>query len=238
MKENEESHYLEDFRDNMYALLECYRREGVDGVLDDEHHKAFLIDFGVVFGPTCLPASYFKTIRNGLNSGEKNVMSAVGKGMLRKFSFSSFFVNPLTYDALSGAMALAFVHILNNVDDVIEGWKKDRENMGGIWTSRAAKGTHGIGAVGNVAIAKDGRKAHDDFLKLLFDIKRHSRYGELKSDSTEAWMTNERQNPSKRRKTNAVTQSTVSPTFDLLGSLPVPVDTTDSQCDRVTHFLS
>ena len=61
MKENEECHDLEDLRDSMYALLECYRREGVDGVLDDEHHKAFLIDFGVVFGPICLPTDYRPT---------------------------------------------------------------------------------------------------------------------------------------------------------------------------------
>ena len=165
-------------------------------------------------------------------------MSAVGTGMKSKFSFPSFFVNPLTYDALSGAMALAFVQILNNVNGVIEGSKKDRVNMGGIWTSRAAKGTHGIGAVGNVTFAEDGRKAHDDFLKVLMDVKQHSQYGELKSNSKDVWMTNVRQNPSKRRRTNAVTQSTVGPTFDLLGSLQVPVDTTGLQSDRVTRFLS
>ena len=76
--------------------------------------------------------------------------------------------------------------MLNNVDGVIEGSKKDQVNMGGIWTSRAAKGTHRIGAVGNVAFNEDGQKAHDDFLKLLMNVKQHSRYGELKKESKDA----------------------------------------------------
>ena len=97
------------------------------------------LKYDVVFGSICLPADFFKIIRPGLNSGEKIVMSAVGTGMMSKFSFSSFFVNPLTYDSLSGAMALAFVQMLNNLDGVIEDSKKDRVNMGGIWTSKAAK---------------------------------------------------------------------------------------------------
>ena len=71
--------------------------------------------------------------------------------------------------------------------------------------SKAAKGTSGIGAVGNVAIDEEGRKAYDDFLKLLMAVKQHRRYGELKKDSKDAWMTNVGQNPSKRRRTNAVT---------------------------------
>ena len=109
MKEYEEKHSLEDFRDGMNALLECYQDVGVDAVLDDEYRKALLIDFGVVFGPICLPKDLFKTIRPGLNSGEKIVMSAIGTHTMSKFLFLSFFVNPLTYNALSGAMALAFV---------------------------------------------------------------------------------------------------------------------------------
>ena len=60
--------------------------------------------------------------------------------------------------------------------------------MRGIWTSRAAKGTYGIGTVGNVAFDEDGRKAYDDFLKLLMAVKQHSRYNELKKDSKDAWM--------------------------------------------------
>ena len=61
MKENEEIHSLEDFRDGMNAMLECYQEGGVDAVLDDEYHYALLIDFGVVFGPICLPADYRPT---------------------------------------------------------------------------------------------------------------------------------------------------------------------------------
>ena len=73
------------------------------------------------FSAICLPADLFKIIRPGLNSGEKIVISAVCTGMMSKFSFSSFFVNPLTYDALSGAIVFAFVQMLNNVNGVIEG---------------------------------------------------------------------------------------------------------------------
>ena len=92
--------------------------------------------------------------------------------------------------------------------------------------------------MGNVVIDEEGQKAHDDFLKLLMAVKQHSCYGELKKDSKDAWMTNVRQNLSKRRRTNVVTQSTEGPTFDLLGSLQVPVDTTSLQSDRVSHLLS
>ena len=135
-------------------------------------------------------------------------------------------------------MALAFVQILNNVDVVIEGSKRTREDMGGIWTSTAAKGTFGIGVVGNVAIDEEGRQAHDDFLNLLMEVKQHSHYDELKNRSKDAWMTYVSQNPSKDRRKISVTQSTVGPTFNLVGSLQVPVDTTGLQRARLLHLLT
>lgn len=113
-------------------------------------------------------------------------------------------------------MALGLVQFLNNVDDIIDG-KTGREDMGGIWTSDAAKG--GFGSVGDVAIADEGRKVHDDFLKLLMTIKQHSIYPGLMGDIKDAWMMNaDDKKQKKRRKTNAVTQSTKGPTFNLLGS--------------------
>ena len=120
---------------------------------------------------------------------------------------------------------------------MMEGSKKGRDNMGGIWTSKAAKGTHGIGAVGNVSIDEEGRQVHDEFLDLLMEVRVHDHYNELKNRSKEAWTTYVSQNTSKRRKTNAVTQSTVAPTFNLVGSLQVPVDTTGLQRARLRNLF-
>ena len=55
-------------------------KKGVDVVINNEHHSALLIDFAVVFGPTCMPYALFKFIKSGLNSGEKTVMSDIGAG--------------------------------------------------------------------------------------------------------------------------------------------------------------
>ena len=128
--------------------------------------------------------------------------------------------------------------MLNNVGHVMGGSKKDRDNMGGIWTSKAAKGTHGIGAVGNVSIDEEGRQVHDEFLDLLMEVRVHDHYNELKNRSKEAWTTYESQYTRKRRKTNAVTRSTVAPTFNLLGSLQVPVDTRGLQGARLRNMLN
>ena len=110
--------------------------------------------------------------------------------------------------------------------------------MGGIWTSKAAKGTHGIGAVGNVSIDEEGRQVHDEFLDLLMEVRVHGHYNELKNRSKEAWTTYESQYTSKRRKTNKVTRSTVAPTFNLMGPLQVPVDTTGVQAARLRNMLN
>jgi len=109
--------------------------------------------------------------------------------------------------------------MLNNVDGVING-EKGREDMGGIWTSKAAKGKSGIGSFGNVAIDESGRKVHDDFVKLLLAAKQHRGYPGLEAAIKEKWSEKEAANPKKRRKTNVAAQSTVGPTFNLLGSEP------------------
>ena len=109
--------------------------------------------------------------------------------------------------------------MLNNVDGVING-EKGREDMGGIWTSKAAKGKSGIGSFGNVAFDESGRKVHDDFVQLLLAAKQHRGYPVLEAAIKEKWSEKVAANPKKRRKTNMATQSTVGPTFNLLGSEP------------------
>ena len=80
IKENDEGRSLEEFRDGMNAMLACYRRKGIDVVIKDKHHSALLIDFAVIFGPASMPKTLFNSIKSGLNSGDKNVMSDIGPG--------------------------------------------------------------------------------------------------------------------------------------------------------------
>ena len=69
-----------------------YEENGVDAVLDNEHHHEILVDFAVTFGSVCIPQLLFNSAKQRLDSGEDNIMSVVGTGMMSKVDYRFFFV--------------------------------------------------------------------------------------------------------------------------------------------------
>ena len=114
-------------------------------------------------------------------------------------------------------MALGVLHFLNNVDKIIdeESLVSD-DDKGGRWSKNSGKGGN-VGAVGDIALDKEGIDMHNDFLKLIVELKKHRDYTIHNKHIIDTWMMKVEEahyeKANKRRKKNGVTEQTEAPTF-------------------------
>ena len=122
------------------------------------------------------------------------------------------------------------LHFLNNVARIIDGESISRDNMGGRWSKGSGKGGN-VGAVGDIALDKEGLKMHSSFIQFMIELQKHDSYEDINQQIVDRWMekkehTNLERASKRRRKMSKCTEETEAPEFDcILGddlALPLP----------------
>ncbi|EJK55526.1 hypothetical protein THAOC_24738 [Thalassiosira oceanica] len=168
--------------------------------LNSEAKQAYgyFIEFIVTFDPKCPPEQLSTTAVKKVDTGHFNVTETIGQG----------------------ALGLGMLHFLNNVDRIIDGESISRDNVGGRWSKGSGKGGN-VGAVGDIALDKEGLKMHNSFIQFMINLQKHDSYDDVNQQIFDRWMEKkahtrlERANK-RRRKTSKCTEETEAPEFDCI----------------------